>query len=164
MQTVYCRMGEKGRVRLGTKTVFTSQYMLYDNMSSYIVLKILQKLCQCAANFWNRSAFLKKQQMPSRSLKEPVSGNSVKISDCRAFSPFKSLPGFQALRHSVKDMNMFVTWEILLDENLGANWRTFKFPTFTFSLGNFYWEKWHIVFMTGYLFTLTCGFNYLTSV
>ena len=34
-------------------------------------------------NFWNRSAFLKKHQIPSRSLKESFSGNSVKISDCR---------------------------------------------------------------------------------
>ena len=43
-------------------------------------------------NFWNRSAFLKKHQIqiPSRSL---FSGNSVKISDCRVFSPFKTLRG-----------------------------------------------------------------------
>ena len=39
-------------------------------------------------NFWNRSTFLKKHQIPSRSLKESFRGNSRKISDCRAFSPF----------------------------------------------------------------------------
>ena len=44
-------------------------------------------------NFWNRSAFPKKHQIPSRSSKESFSGNSVKISDCRAFSLFKTLPG-----------------------------------------------------------------------
>ena len=52
-------------------------------------------------NFWNRSTFLKKHQILSRSPKESFSGNSVKISDCRAFSPFKILPGCRAFRHSV---------------------------------------------------------------
>ena len=37
-------------------------------------------------NCWSRFAFLKKHQIPSRSSKESFSGNSVKISDCRAFS------------------------------------------------------------------------------
>ena len=32
--------------------------------------------------------------MPSRSLKESFSGNSVKISDCRAFSLFKAIPQY----------------------------------------------------------------------
>ena len=36
--------------------------------------------------------------MSSRSLKESFSGNSVKISDFRAFSPFKTLPGCRAFR------------------------------------------------------------------
>ena len=35
-------------------------------------------------NFWNRSTFLKKHQIQSRRLKESFSGNSVRISDCRA--------------------------------------------------------------------------------
>ena len=44
-------------------------------------------------NFWNRSVFLKKYQIPSGSLKESFSGNSVKISDCRTFySPFRPCP------------------------------------------------------------------------
>ena len=51
-------------------------------------------------NFWNRSTFLKKHHIPSRSLKESFSGNSVKISDCWAFSPFETLPGCRAFRHS----------------------------------------------------------------
>ena len=41
-----------------------------------------------------------KHKIPSRSLKEAFSGNSVKISDCRAFSPFKTLPGCRVFRHS----------------------------------------------------------------
>ena len=41
---------------------------------------ILQK----EQNFWNHSTFLKKHQILSRRLKESFSGNSVKISDCRA--------------------------------------------------------------------------------
>ena len=57
-------------------------------------------------NFWNRSAFLKKHQIPSRSSKEPFSGNSVKICDCRAFSLFKTLPGYQAFRHSEKKKHL----------------------------------------------------------
>ena len=44
-------------------------------------------------NFWSLSTFLKKHQILSRSLTESLSGNSVKISDCREFSPFKTLPG-----------------------------------------------------------------------
>ena len=52
-------------------------------------------------NFWSRSAFLKKHRIPSRCLKESISGNSVKISNCRAFSPFKTLPGCRAYSHSV---------------------------------------------------------------
>ena len=43
----------------------------------------------------------KKHQIPSRSLKESFTGNSVKISDCRAFSPFKTLPGCGAFSHSL---------------------------------------------------------------
>ena len=39
--------------------------------------------------------------LPSRSLKGSFSGNSVKISNCRAFSPFKTLPGCRAFRHSI---------------------------------------------------------------
>ena len=41
-------------------------------------------------------------QIPSRSSKESFSGNSVKISDCRAFSLFKTLPGCRGFRHSEK--------------------------------------------------------------
>ena len=51
-------------------------------------------------NFWNCFTFLKKHQISSRSLKESFSGNSVKISDCRVFSPFETLPGCRAFRHS----------------------------------------------------------------
>ena len=51
-------------------------------------------------NFWNRSIFLKKHQILSSRLKESFSGNSVKISDCGAFTPFKTLPGCRAFRHS----------------------------------------------------------------
>ena len=47
----------------------------------------------------NRSAFLKRHQVPSRSLKGSFSGKSVRISDCQAFSPFKTLPGCLAFRH-----------------------------------------------------------------
>ena len=39
-------------------------------------------------NFWNRSTFLKKHHISSRSWKESFSRNSVKISDCWACSPF----------------------------------------------------------------------------
>ena len=52
-------------------------------------------------NFWNRSTFLKKHQIPSRSVKESFSGDSLKISDCWAFSPFKTLPSCQAFGHSI---------------------------------------------------------------
>ena len=53
-------------------------------------------------NFCKRFTFLKKHQISSRSLKESFSGNSVKLSDCRAFSPFETLPGCRAFsRHSV---------------------------------------------------------------
>ena len=40
------------------------------------------------------SLYISKKQRPSKSLKESFSGISSKISDCRAFSPFKTLPGF----------------------------------------------------------------------
>ena len=36
-------------------------------------------------NCWDRSIFLKKHQIPSRSLKECFSGNPAKSPDCRAF-------------------------------------------------------------------------------
>ena len=49
----------------------------------------------------SQSGPLKKHQIPWRSLKESFRGNSVKISDCRAFSPFKTLPGCRAFRHKV---------------------------------------------------------------
>ena len=49
-------------------------------------------------NFWSRSNFRKKHQMPLRSLKKPFSGNSSKISDCQAFSLF--LRPFSAAEHS----------------------------------------------------------------
>ena len=39
-----------------------------------------------------QSAFLKKHRIPSRSLIQSFSGKSAKISDCRAFSPFKTFP------------------------------------------------------------------------
>ena len=51
-------------------------------------------------NFRNRSTFLKKHQIPSRSLRESFSGNSLKMSDYRAFSPFETLPGCWTFRHS----------------------------------------------------------------
>ena len=43
--------------------------------------------------FWNRSIFLKTHLILSRSLKEHFGGNSVKFFGCRAFSPFKTVPG-----------------------------------------------------------------------
>ena len=52
-------------------------------------------------NFWNRSTFLKKHERPCKSFKESFRGNSVKISDCRAFSPFKTLPACGAFSHSL---------------------------------------------------------------
>ena len=40
-------------------------------------------------------------------MKESYSGKSVKISDCRAFSPFNTLPGCRALRRSVSNNRHF---------------------------------------------------------
>ena len=58
-------------------------------------------------NFWNRSTFLKKHLISSRSFKESFSGNSVKISDCRAFSPVetfrKQVPEIYRLFYYVLD-------------------------------------------------------------
>ena len=52
-------------------------------------------------DFLNCSTFHKKKhQRPSKSLQKSFSRNSVKISDCRAFSPYKTLPRCRALRHS----------------------------------------------------------------
>ena len=51
-------------------------------------------------NCWDRSTFLKKHQIPSRSLKECFSGNPVKSPDYRAFNLFKPLPGCRAFIHS----------------------------------------------------------------
>ena len=62
-----------------------------ENWASFVIL-------HSNIIFWNRSAFLRKHQIPSRSLKESFSGNSLEISECRAFSPFKTFPGFRAFR------------------------------------------------------------------
>ena len=43
-------------------------------------------------NFWNRSTFLKKHQISSRSLKEYFSGNSVKISDSQQLGHLRPCP------------------------------------------------------------------------
>ena len=49
-----------------------------------------------------------KHQISSRNLKQSFRGNSVKISDCRAFSPFKTLPGCLEFRHGVKNIGIQV--------------------------------------------------------
>ena len=59
-------------------------------------------------DFWNRFTFLKKHQISLRSLEESFSGNSEKISDCRAFSPFETLPGCRAFRHSLQNRRDFL--------------------------------------------------------
>ena len=52
--------------------------------------------------------FLNKHLMFLRSLKEPFGGNSVKISDCRAFSClFETVPGCRAFSHSVTLIFLF---------------------------------------------------------
>ena len=43
-------------------------------------------------NFWNRFTFLNKHLILFRSLKEPFSGILMNISNCRAFSPFETMP------------------------------------------------------------------------
>ena len=50
-------------------------------------------------NFCNRSTFLKKHQILSRSLKESFSGNSIQIYDCRSFSPFITLSDRRKYSH-----------------------------------------------------------------
>ena len=47
---------------------------------------------------------LKKNLILLRSLEEAFSENSVKFSDCRAFSLFNTVPGCRAFRHSVMFM------------------------------------------------------------
>ena len=51
--------------------------------------------------FWDHLTFRNKHLIFIRSLKEPLGGNSVKSSDRRAFSLFKTVPGCQAFSHSV---------------------------------------------------------------
>ena len=47
-----------------------------------------------------------KQTSDIRKLEETFNGNSVKISDCQAFSLFESVPGCRAFSHSV-NCNLF---------------------------------------------------------
>ena len=63
-------------------------------------------------NFWNCLTLLNKHLILSRSLKKPFSGNYVKISDCRAFSLFKTLPGCRAYSHS--EILKYQNWAIQL--------------------------------------------------
>ena len=59
-------------------------------------------------NCWDGLTFLNKHLMFLRSLKEPFGGNSVKISDCRAFSClFETVPGCRAFSHSVTLIFLF---------------------------------------------------------
>ena len=44
-------------------------------------------------NFWSRFAFLNKHLIFLRSLKEPFGGILANISNCRALSPFETVPG-----------------------------------------------------------------------
>ena len=51
------------------------------------------------------------EQIPDilRSLKEPFGCNSVKISDCQAFSLFETVPGCRAFGHSeIKGNKLFI--------------------------------------------------------
>ena len=50
---------------------------------------------------WNFLTFLNKDLKFLRKLEEPSHGNSVKISDYRAFSLFETVLGCRALSHSV---------------------------------------------------------------
>ena len=63
---------------------------------------------QC--NVWNRLTFVNKHFIFSRSLKEPSSGNCVKIFDCRVFGQFETLPSCWAFRHCVKANLYILLW------------------------------------------------------
>ena len=67
----------------------------------YAQVRIFRQL-ENQHNFWNRLTFLNKHLILSRSLKKPFRGNCVKISDCRAFSLFKTSPGCRVYSHSEK--------------------------------------------------------------
>ena len=72
---------------------FSSDFSL-NVLSTFVLIKKKRVYAQARLfrhlanqhNCWSRFAFLKKHQIPSRSSEESFSGNSVKISDCRAFS------------------------------------------------------------------------------
>ena len=52
-------------------------------------------------NFWNRFTFLYKHLILLKNVKEPFSGILVNISNCRAFSPFKTVPGSLISMHKL---------------------------------------------------------------
>ena len=69
-----------------------------------------------------------------KALKEYFSGNSVKISDCRVFSLFETLPGCRAFRHSVNRFHDFIVALITLGICIFLfNTRPHKFVSFEFS-------------------------------
>ena len=58
-----------------------SLFSLFETVTRGSQIKTLAIEPYC----WDRSTFLKKHQIPSRSLKECFSGNPAKSPDCRAF-------------------------------------------------------------------------------
>ena len=68
-------------------------------------------------NFWNGLTFLNKHLIFSRSLKEPFG----KISDCRAFSLFETMPSCQAI---------ITAWQLSQRKQRQKDYQRLKFLTF----------------------------------
>lgn len=94
----------------------TTEHLVYSR-ECLAIWSQAQRICPLRQqiNFWNRLTFLKSSDVP-RSSEEPFSWSSVKISGCRVFSLFETVPGCRAFSHSVKLLTfLFFCMQVVRD-------------------------------------------------
>ena len=81
------------QIRCDTCSLIRSVEFQCRQPSDIVVCTSLENLStKKQINFWNRFTFCSKHLIFLRSLKQPFSSISPKISNCQAFSPFETVP------------------------------------------------------------------------